>query len=284
MSLANLRELFVYELRDIYDAEKRIAKALPKMAKAASSTRLRTAFESHLNETEKQIARLERVFEFAQTPARGKKCVGMVGLLNEGSELLKDDGETSVLDAALISAAQKVEHYEIAVYGTLVAYAKRLGLKQATRLLQQTLAEENKTDERLTQLATSVNQSAEAPRDHNGTPPANRRTEPPSRRNGRRNPDPITGAPGAHPGGVAIGTAAAGAALGAAGGAIAGPVGAAVGAIVGGVAGGYAGKATAEYVQPTTKADRPRRRAKAARNRPRPAKTARRRPVERSSR
>jgi len=269
MTLHNLQDLFVHELRDIYDAEKRMTRALPKMAKHASSDRLRAAFEKHLKVTEKQIERLERVFDMAKTAARGKKCEGMVGLLEEGAELMEQKGAPAPLDAALIGAAQTVEHYEIAVYGTLVAYAQKMGMTQAARLLQQTLDEEKQTDEDLTKLASSINRAAEFPsEDHNGQEARQsaRRDQAPARK-GQANADPITGSPGAHPGGVAVGTVAGGAAFGAAGGAIGGPVGAAIGAVVGGVAGGYAGKAAAEYVDPTV--EKPsqngrRRRAKAS--------------------
>jgi ferritin-like metal-binding protein YciE len=161
MKLTNLEELFLHELKDTYDAEKRMSKALPKMAKAASSDALKKAFEKHLAQTENQIERLEKIFEMLNKPARGKKCVGMTGLIEEGQELMSEDGSEAAIDAGLIGAAQKVEHYEIAAYGTLAVYADMLGLKQAENLLKQTLAEEKKTDEDLTQLAKKINFQAE---------------------------------------------------------------------------------------------------------------------------
>src|SRR5688500_11650684 len=126
MSLTNLDDLFLHELKDTYDAEKRMTKALPKMAKAASSSQLQQAFEKHLNQTETHIERLERIFKLLGKPARGKKCVGMAGLIEEGAELMQEGGEEATTDASLIGAAQKVEHYEIAAYGTLATYAELL--------------------------------------------------------------------------------------------------------------------------------------------------------------
>jgi ferritin-like metal-binding protein YciE len=146
----------------MYDAEKRILKALPKMAKAASSEELQAAFEEHRDQTEQQIARLEEIFELLDKPARGKKCLGVEGLVAEGAELMKEDAQPAVLDAGLIASAQKVEHYEIASYGTLATYAKILGLDEAVELLETTLAEEKETDEKLTELASQVNFEAEA--------------------------------------------------------------------------------------------------------------------------
>jgi ferritin-like metal-binding protein YciE len=161
MSLDSLRKLFLEELRDIYNAEKQITRALPKMAKAAESPELRQAFTKHLNETEGQIQRLERIFSELDQAVRGKKCKGMEGLLEEGKEILEEEGEGAVLDAALIASAQKVEHYEIAAYGCLRTYAELLGLSEAQRLLQQTLEEEEATDKALTQLGESgINQAA----------------------------------------------------------------------------------------------------------------------------
>jgi ferritin-like metal-binding protein YciE len=161
MSIENLDDLFLHELKDIYDGEKRILKALPKMAKAASSEELQTAFEEHRNQTEQQIARLEKIFKLLDKPARGKKCVGLEGLIEEGAELMEEDAEPAVMDAGLIAAAQKVEHYEIATYGTLATYAKILGLGDAADLLEETLAEEKETDEKLTELASQINFAAE---------------------------------------------------------------------------------------------------------------------------
>jgi ferritin-like metal-binding protein YciE len=161
MSLDSLEKLFLEELKDIYNAEKQILRALPRMAKTAESEELERAFTNHLRETEGQVDRLERIFkELGQTP-RGKKCKGMEGLLEEGKEVLEEDGEPAVIDAALIAAAQRVEHYEIAAYGCLRTYAGLLGYSQAQRLLQQTLQEEEAADKKLTQLGESgINQAA----------------------------------------------------------------------------------------------------------------------------
>jgi ferritin-like metal-binding protein YciE len=161
MSVETLDDLFLHELKDIYDGEKRILKALPKMAKAATTSELQAAFEEHLAQTEQQIERLEQVFELIEKPARGKKCMGIQGLLEEGAELMKEDAMPPVMDAGLIAAAQKVEHYEIASYGTLATYAKILGLREAGELLKQTLAEEKETDKLLTRLASEINFEAE---------------------------------------------------------------------------------------------------------------------------
>lgn len=161
MSLNQLEDLFLHHLKDTYDAEKRLTKALPKMRKAASSETLQTAFEEHLAVTQEHISRLEKIFEMIDKPARGKKCVGMIGLIEEGEELMEEEGSEAALDAGLIAAAQKVEHYEIAAYGTMATYADILGLKNAAKLLKQTLAEEKETDEQLTQLASSINFEAE---------------------------------------------------------------------------------------------------------------------------
>jgi len=159
--LAKLDDLFLKELRDIFDAEKQITKAIPKMVRAAESDELRAAFEEHLEVTREQIQRLEQVFEMLDTRAKGAHCPGMEGIIKEGSELLQQEGDPSVMDAGLIAAAQKVEHYEIATYGTLVTYAKMLGHEDAADLLSQTLEEEKETDQRLTQLAENfVNPSA----------------------------------------------------------------------------------------------------------------------------
>jgi ferritin-like metal-binding protein YciE len=161
MSLENLKDLFLHEVKDIYDGEKQITKALPKMIKAASSDELRSALEEHLAVTEKQIERLEQIFGQLGKPVRGKKCVGMEGLLKEGGELLKEDAEDSVRDAGIIGAAQKVEHYEIASYGTLATYAKLLELDDVAALLEDTLAEEKEADETLSELASQINVEAE---------------------------------------------------------------------------------------------------------------------------
>jgi ferritin-like metal-binding protein YciE len=160
---SKLKELFVEELKDIYSAEKQLTKALPKMAKAATSEELRNAFETHLAQTEEQIGRVEEVFELLEMTARAKKCEGMAGMIEEGQQAIEDtDTGTATRDAALIIAAQKVEHYEIASYGSLVQLAKTIGLTEAVDLLQQTLDEEKETDVLLTELAvSSVNINAE---------------------------------------------------------------------------------------------------------------------------
>jgi ferritin-like metal-binding protein YciE len=151
----NLQELLVEELRDIYHAEGQLLKALPKMAKAASSERLKEAFERHLEETEQQIERLERAFEVLGEPVKGKKCQAMEGLIAEGKEIIEEHSESPMLDAALICAAQKVEHYEIASYGTICTWADLLGLDELSDLLKETLDEEKTTDEMLTEIAES---------------------------------------------------------------------------------------------------------------------------------
>lgn len=162
MQDSKFHELFVHELKDIYWAEKHLAKALPKMAKGATSPELAKAIETHLKETEGQIERLEKVFESIGAKAVGKKCEAMDGLVEEGKEILNDtDKDTSVRDAGIIIASQKIEHYEIASYGSLVALAKKMGHDEAAKLLEQTLEEEKKTDALLTQIAEEhVNESA----------------------------------------------------------------------------------------------------------------------------
>jgi ferritin-like metal-binding protein YciE len=159
----NLRELFHDTLKDIYFAEKKILSALPKMAKAAKSQELKSAFEKHKTETEQHVARLEKVFQELHEAARGKTCDAIMGIIEEGQEVMKEYKGAPALDAGLLAAAQAVEHYEIARYGTLIAWADKLGLRNAARLLEQTLTEEKKTDETLTKLAeTAINQYAEA--------------------------------------------------------------------------------------------------------------------------
>jgi ferritin-like metal-binding protein YciE len=164
-----LSELYVDQLKDLYSAETQILKALPKMTKAASHPELQRAFTRHQRETERQVQRLERIFrELGQSP-RGKKCVGMEGLIEEGQELIKERPDPDVLDAGLISKAQHVEHYEMAGYGTVRTYAQQLGRTRDAELLQQTLDEEKATDELLTQLAeSSINIEAEEPGEEEG--------------------------------------------------------------------------------------------------------------------
>jgi len=152
----DLSALFTDTLKDIYYAEKQIYKALPKLAKAAQSDKLRAAFEKHHDETEGQIERLEQIFELLGKPARGKKCDAIEGILDEGQEVMQEYKDTPALDAALLASAQAVEHYEISRYGTLRTWADRLSMRDAVKLLDQTLAEEKKTDETLSKLAISA--------------------------------------------------------------------------------------------------------------------------------
>src|SRR5215831_17343897 len=156
MSEKDLNALFIDTLKDIYYAEKQILKSLPKMAKAAQSDQLRAAFEKHHDETEGHVERLEEVFELIGKPARGKKCDAIEGILDEGKEVMEEYEDTPALDAGLLAAAQAVEHYEISRYGTLKAWAEKLGMRDAVKLLDQTLAEEKKTDETLTKIAVSA--------------------------------------------------------------------------------------------------------------------------------
>jgi ferritin-like metal-binding protein YciE len=151
-----LEELLEDELKDLYSAENQIIKALPKMAKAASAPELRRAFERHLEETRRQVERLEQIGQELEIKLTGKKCKGMEGLIAEGKEIMEEDLDESALDAGLIGAAQKVEHYEIAAYGTARTHAEMLGYRRVAKLLQQTLNEEGATDKKLTQLAESV--------------------------------------------------------------------------------------------------------------------------------
>jgi len=163
MALDSLEKLFVEELKDTYHAEKQLTKALKKMAKGATDPTLSKAFESHLAETEKQIERLEQVFASIDMAPKAKVCQGMKGIIEEGNEMMAEDGEDEVKDAALIAAAQRVEHYEIAAYGTLRHYAERLGYTKAEKLLSQTLEEEKATDEKLNKIAKQlVNPKAQA--------------------------------------------------------------------------------------------------------------------------
>jgi ferritin-like metal-binding protein YciE len=154
--LSSLDDLLVHELQDIYHAEGQILKALPKMTKAATNPDLKAAFEEHRVQTEGQVRRLEEVFKLLGLPAKGKKCEGMAGLIEEGKKVLEQGAEPAVLDAALIASAQKVEHYEIASYGCLCTYAEMLGHDRVHNLLGQNLDEEETTDQRLTALAETV--------------------------------------------------------------------------------------------------------------------------------
>ena len=156
-----LKELYIDELRDIYNAENQLVKALPQMAKAATSDDLRTGFEEHLEQTKGHVQRLEQIFAELDEKPTGKKCKGMEGLVEEGKEMI-DEQEGEVLDAGLISAAQRVEHYEIAAYGCVRTYANLLGETDAAELLNQTLEEEKETDKKLTTLAEKINVKASA--------------------------------------------------------------------------------------------------------------------------
>ena len=159
----NLREALVDEIRDLYNAEKQLTKALPKMAKAATNDELRSAFELHLEETEGQIGRLERVFELLDEKVRGKHCAGMAGIIEEGNEKLQEDMEDAVMDACIIKSAQSAEHYEIGSYGTAIAWAEALELTEVAEILEETLAEEKATDAKLSALAESgINEAATA--------------------------------------------------------------------------------------------------------------------------
>jgi ferritin-like metal-binding protein YciE len=156
MKLNTLKQLYIEELRDLYSAENQLLKALPKMAKGASSEELKLAFENHLDQTKVHVERLEEIFERLDETPKGKTCQAMKGLVEEGSEILGEDGEESVLDAGIIAAAQKVEHYEIASYGTVRTFAQLLGEDEAAELLQETLDEEGEADKLLTQLAQEI--------------------------------------------------------------------------------------------------------------------------------
>jgi ferritin-like metal-binding protein YciE len=155
-----LKELYIDELKDLYNAENQLVKALPKMAKAASSDELRQGFEEHLEQTKGHVQRLEKIFQGLGESPKGKTCKGMQGLVEEGSEAMEEDYEGSVMDAALIGAAQRVEHYEIAGYGTVRSMAETLGQDQDVSLLEETLEEEKETDEKLTELAGQINTQA----------------------------------------------------------------------------------------------------------------------------
>src|SRR5580698_8863662 len=160
MAEKNLKSVFVDELRDIYNAEQQLIKALPKMAKAATSEELRSGFEEHLEQTKEHAARIEKIFSGMGEPVKGKKCKGMEGIVAEGGEVMSEDYEGAVMDAALISAAQRVEHYEMAAYGAVHAYAELMGESEAESLLRQTLDEEKETDQKLTELSEQINSEA----------------------------------------------------------------------------------------------------------------------------
>jgi len=160
MQKDSLRELYIDELKDLYSAETQLVKALPKMAKAAANSELRQGFEEHLRQTSEHVSRLEQIFQQLDEKPTGKKCVGMEGLVKEGSEAIKEDYSDEVKDAAIIGAAQRVEHYEMAGYGTVRAFAELLGESGHVSLLEQTLNEEKETDQKLSQLAEGINAKA----------------------------------------------------------------------------------------------------------------------------
>ena len=156
MAMDSLKDLYVDELKDLYNAENQLVKALPKMAKKASAPELKRAFQSHLEQTKVHVDRLEKIFKGLGEKASGKTCKAMKGLVEEGKEIIEEDGDDSVLDAALIGAAQRVEHYEIAGYGVVRTFASLLGDDNAASILQRTLNEEGETDKKLTSLAESI--------------------------------------------------------------------------------------------------------------------------------
>jgi ferritin-like metal-binding protein YciE len=160
MKMELLEDYYIEELKDVLDAEKQLTKALPRMAEAASAPELKEAFQMHLRETEEQIKRLQQIFKRLEEPARGKKCKAMAGIIKEAEEFLGEEAVEEIVDVGLTAAAQKVEHYEIATYGTLATFAKLLGLEQDKQLLGQTLQEEKATDGKLTLLAEGINLEA----------------------------------------------------------------------------------------------------------------------------
>jgi ferritin-like metal-binding protein YciE len=165
MKLNSLRDLYITELKDLYDAENRITKALPKLAEAASAQDLRSAFELHLEQTRRHTERLEQIFRKLDESPKGQKCKGVIGIIDEGQDLMDEDTPAAVRDAALIATAQRVEHYEIAAYGTCRTYAQRLGYADHAQLLNETLQEEGEADKKLTSLAESfINEDAKSAR------------------------------------------------------------------------------------------------------------------------
>ncbi len=177
MASETLRDAFIDELRDSYDGEKQLIKALPKLAKAASEPKLRAAFEGHLKETQAHAARLEEVFGLIEEKVRGKHCEGIAGIIEEGKSILEEGFEGATLDACLIAAGQRAEHYEMAAYGTLVAWARTMNLDEAADLLEQTLEEEKAADEKLSKLAESgINENA-----FDAASPNGEESDPPSR-------------------------------------------------------------------------------------------------------
>lgn len=182
MADKGLRELYIDELKDIYNAETLLVKALPKMAKASASDELRTGFETHLEQTKEHVSRLEQIFESLDESPKGKKCKGMDGLLEEGEEMIDEDYPDAVKDAGLIGAAQRVEHYEMAAYGTARAFAELLGEEEHVSLLSQTLQEEEETDKKLTELAETINVEAHGEDEEGGKEPGSTTTRKTTRR------------------------------------------------------------------------------------------------------
>jgi ferritin-like metal-binding protein YciE len=167
MKTKTLKDVYVDELRDLYDAERQLIKAIPKMAKAATSEDLHKGFEEHLEQTKGHASRLEQILQGLGEAVKGKRCKGMEGIVTEGGEVMSEDYEGAVMDAALITAAQRVEHYEIAAYGSVQAFATLIGETEAAGLLEQTLAEEKKTDEKLSELSDEINSQAFEPSNSN---------------------------------------------------------------------------------------------------------------------
>lgn len=182
MQKDSLRALYVDELRDLYNAETQLVKALPKMAKASSNAELRQGFEEHLRQTSEHVSRLEQIFNRLAEKPTGKKCLGMEGLVKEGAETMRGEYKDAVMDAAIIGAAQRVEHYEIAGYGTVRAFAELLGESEHTSLIEQTLQEEKETDEKLSQLAEEIN----APAGHGAEETEERQTSKQSKSTSKR--------------------------------------------------------------------------------------------------
>jgi ferritin-like metal-binding protein YciE len=174
----SLKKLYVQELKDLFSAENQLVKALPKMAKAAASNELRAGFEKHLEQTKGHVQRLEEIFQSLGESPKGKKCVGMEGLVKEGSEVMEEDFDDAVLDAGLIGAARRVEHYEMAAYGAVCEFAKVLGQTKHASLLEKTLAEEKQSDDKLAELAKEINAQAneEGLEEQQGTPRSGRKT------------------------------------------------------------------------------------------------------------
>jgi len=185
MEHSALKELYIDELRDIYNAETQLVKALPKMAKASTSDELRSGFESHLEQTKGHVQRLEEIFDALDEKPTGKKCAGMQGLVKEGEEIMGEDFEGAVMDAALISAAQRVEHYEIAAYGCVRSWAELLGENEAVSLLEKTLEEERKTDQKLTELSEQLNVEAKSQDQESEEQESEEQEEPETRKKAR---------------------------------------------------------------------------------------------------